>query len=285
MNFRRGQVLSLVFLLFLWPVTLNARVQSDVEEMVEPVYESVIHITAVHNRHHDGQVDRNKHSGSGVIIDSAGYAVTNYHVIRQAKHVRVTLADRSQVEAKVVGSDPLTDIVLLKLEGTKNYQPASTGNSDALQVGERVYALGSPYALARSVTGGIISNTARTFSRDAGPGIKLDKGLRTGVFTSWIQHDASIHPGNSGGPLVNGEGEVIGINQLGGSGGLGFAIPINLVKKVVDSLRSAGEVQRSWFGLGLQSLQDSPETEGVLVGSVYENSPATEANIQPGWRL
>ncbi|HLG19808.1 MAG TPA: DegQ family serine endoprotease [Bdellovibrionota bacterium] len=220
--------------------------------------------------------------GSGFILNSAGYIVTNNHVVEQAEKVKVVLADDSEFEAKVVGRDPKTDVALLKIE-PKNVSLKSVvlGDSDRMRVGEVVVAIGNPFGLSNSVTQGIVSAKERSIG--AGP------------YDDFIQTDASINPGNSGGPLLDLQGEVIGINAAivssgaGGSVGIGFAIPINLAKKVLLSLRETGKVVRGRLGVLIQKVGAEhaaalklPDKTGALVSDVQEDSPAKKAGIKVG---
>ena len=219
--------------------------------------------------------------GSGFIIDDAGIVVTNYHVIENAEEIRVVLADEQSFVATVLGKDQETDIAVLKIDpGEVELTAVAFGDSDKLRVGDWVLAIGNPFGLGGTVTAGIVS--AR--GRDIG----------NGPYDDFIQTDASINRGNSGGPLFNTDGEVIGINtaifsQSGGSVGIGFAISSNLASRVADQLASYGTTRRGWLGVFIQEVTpDIAETlglkdaSGALISSVNENSPADVAGIQPG---
>ena len=219
--------------------------------------------------------------GSGFIIDDAGIVVTNYHVIENAEEIRVVLADEQSFVATVLGKDQETDIAVLKIDpGEVKLTAVAFGDSDKLRVGDWVLAIGNPFGLGGTVTAGIVS--AR--GRDIG----------NGPYDDFIQTDASINRGNSGGPLFNTDGEVIGINtaifsQSGGSVGIGFAISSNLASRVADQLASYGTTRRGWLGVFIQEVTpDIAETlglkdaSGALISSVNENSPADVAGIQPG---
>jgi len=217
--------------------------------------------------------------GSGFILNPDGYIVTNNHVIEGATEIRVKLGDDRELPGKLVGSDPKTDLALLKVEAT-GLSVIPLGDSSQLQVGEPVMAIGNPFGLERTVTTGIVSATGRVIGQ--------------GPYDDFIQTDASINPGNSGGPLINARGQVIGINnaiysQSGGSVGIGFAIPINQVKPVVTQLASTGKVTRGWLGVTIQSL--TPELvkgfnlaqgNGALVAAVQPDSPAAKAGVEAG---
>lgn len=228
--------------------------------------------------------------GSGVLFASDGLLLTNAHVVDGADQLTVGLSDGRRVPGRVIGKDPLTDLAVVRLDGSGPWPTAALGNSDQLQVGDWAIAVGNPYGLERTVTLGIISNLNRNVSQLGISGKRLDL----------IQTDAAINPGNSGGPLVNGDGDVIGINTLVRSGpgaGLGFAIPINLARGVADQLLADGEVVHPYIGLQLvpltakiarehnrdpNALLQLPERSGALVQSVLEGSPAEAAGLRRG---
>jgi serine protease Do len=256
----------------------------------ERVFPALVNIHVVTVNYADGKERKAAAVGSGTIITPEGHVVTNQHVTNNGKRFHCTLADHREASAALVGEDPLTDIAVLKLNldelgGHTQLPVAQFGNSDELIVGDYVMAMGSPFSLARSVTLGIVSNTERVFGGQFGgdevEDVQLDPGQRTGVFTNWIQHDALINPGNSGGPLVNLKGEIIGINELGGKS-LGFAIPSNLARHVVDQLIAHGEVPRSDIGVAFKPILRTGLSEGVLVNSVAKEGPAGKAGIQAG---
>jgi len=217
--------------------------------------------------------------GSGVIITSDGYILTNNHVVRGADEVSVTLSDKRTLKAKIVGTDAKTDLAVLKVEATGLF-PAALGDSDAADVGQWVLAIGSPFGLEQTVTAGIISAKARQM------------GLAD--YEDFIQTDAAINPGNSGGPLLNMRGEVIGINtaiasRTGAYNGVGFAIPSNLARSIKDAIIQHGRVQRGRLGALIQNLNEDlaksfgyNSTKGVLVGDVVKDSPAEKAGLQAG---
>jgi serine protease Do len=216
--------------------------------------------------------------GSGFIVDQKGYIVTNNHVIENADEIKVKLADGKEYEAKVVGRDPNTDLALIKIDNVKDLEALSMGDSDALRVGTWVVAVGSPFGLEQTVTAGIVSAKGRVIG--AGP------------YDDFIQTDASINPGNSGGPLLNLKGEVVGINtaimsRSGGNNGIGFAIPIDMAKGIIEQLKDKGEVTRAWMGVGIQDLSPDlaayyhlKDQKGALVTKVYEGDPADKAGIK-----
>lgn len=218
--------------------------------------------------------------GSGVIMDKQGYVVTNYHVIGQADHVTVKLADGRTVESvRIVGADPLSDIAVLKID-TPDLMAARWGDSDALEVGDSVLAVGNPFRLAHTVTAGIISAKGRR-------GIVRDVD-----YQDFLQTDAAVNPGNSGGPLVNMNGEVVGINTaIYGDRyqGISFAIPSRIAKDVYERLKNTGKVERGWLGVELQAINETlaerlrlKSTKGALVARVLPGSPAEQSGLEPG---
>jgi serine protease Do len=216
--------------------------------------------------------------GSGVIIDQRGLVLTNFHVVKGADEIIIRLSDKREYRGQILGTDPKTDVALVRFHPDHPLTVAGLGNSDALRVGEWAIAIGNPFGLDQTVTVGVISATGRS-----------DVGIAT--YENFIQTDASINPGNSGGPLVNIKGEVVGINTaiVAAGQGIGFAIPINMVKRVVDQLVDKGKVVRGWIGVALQPL--SPElaqglgvdgTNGAVVGSTIAGSPAARAGLVQG---
>ncbi|WP_216913089.1 MULTISPECIES: trypsin-like peptidase domain-containing protein [unclassified Synechococcus] len=234
---------------------------------------------------------RERGQGSGVVIDSRrSLVLTNAHVVESVDSVTVTLADGRQLDGTVVGTDPVTDLAVVRITGQGSLSAAPLGDSEALEVGDWAIALGSPYGLERTVTLGIVSSLHRDINSLGFADKRLDL----------IQTDAAINPGNSGGPLINAAGEVIGINTLVRSGpgaGLGFAIPINLAKKVADQLGEGGSVVHPYLGLQLvpltarmardnnkdpDALLQLPERDGALVQRVLPESPAEAAGLHRG---
>jgi len=218
--------------------------------------------------------------GSGVIVTADGYILTNNHVVSRADEVTVHLSDDRKFTAKVIGTDPKTDLAVIKVDAD-NLVPARLGNSAGMEVGDWVLAMGSPFGLNQTVTAGIVSAIGR-----ANVGI-VD-------YEDFIQTDAAINPGNSGGPLVNLNGEVVGINtaiasRSGGNMGVGFAIPSNMVRRIMDDILDDGKVERGWLGAVIQDLNadlaksfNYDSTEGVLLGDVLADGPAAKSGLQSG---
>ncbi len=207
--------------------------------------------------------------GSGFIVDGEGLVVTNHHVVDGAPSVQVRLSDGRRFDAKVVGSDPATDLALLRLDGADALPVVSLGDSGSLEVGDWVVALGNPMGLEHSATVGILSGKGRG-----------SLGLYRDSYIDFLQTDADIAPGSSGGPLFNLRGEVVGINTAVGSGlRPGFAIPIDQAKRIVEQLRDRGEVVRGWLGAGNVPGTDN---QGATIGDVYKGTPAARAGLQPG---
>ena len=218
--------------------------------------------------------------GSGVIVSSAGYIITNHHVVEAADEIEVALADGKKLLAKVVGSDPETDIAVLRVDA-ENLPAIAFGSSDALRVGDIVLAIGNPFGVGQTVTSGIVSALGRT-------------GLGINTFENFIQTDAAINPGNSGGALIDASGNLIGINtaifsRSGGSMGIGFAIPVSTVRMVLDQIVKGGSVTRGWIGVEVQEITPPVaesfklgSTRGALVAGVLRGGPADKAGVKPG---
>jgi len=219
--------------------------------------------------------------GSGVVVSSQGYVLTNYHVIKGADEIRVVTSNGDNLQVAVVGVDPETDLAVLKAEDASRLPAITLGDSGNLRVGDVVLAIGNPFGVGQTVTMGIVSATGRS-----------DLGINT--YENFIQTDAAINPGNSGGALINAHGQLVGVNtaifsKSGGSQGIGFAIPVNLATGVMKQLIEKGRVVRGWIGISGQNvtveLAESfglQTTNGVLVSSTLENGPADQAGIRPG---
>ncbi len=218
--------------------------------------------------------------GSGVIVSASGYILTNHHVIEGADNVEVSLNDQRKARARVVGVDPETDLAVLKIE-LDRLPVVVLGNSDDLEIGDQVLAIGNPFGVGQTVTSGIISALGRN-------------QLGINVFENFIQTDAAINPGNSGGALVDTQGRLLGINtaiysRSGGSMGIGFAIPVSTARQVLDSIVRDGQVVRGWIGVEPQELNaELAETfkvrskTGVIITGVLQNGPAAQAGVRPG---
>lgn len=227
-------------------------------------------------------------AGSGVIVSSEGYIVTNNHVIENASEIEVILNDNSKYTAKVVGTDPATDIAVLKIEGS-GFQPIPLGNSDDLKIGEWVLAVGNPFNLTSTVTAGIVSAKARNINL-----LSERSGKEIVPIESFIQTDAAVNPGNSGGALVNTRGELVGINtaiasQTGSYSGYSFAVPVNLVQKVMRDLIDYGIVQRGYLGVQISDISQEikeknklPNLKGVFLAKVIEDGSADKAGLKDG---
>ncbi len=228
----------------------------------------------------DAQTRRSSSLGSGVIVSDKGYILTNHHVVEAADEIEVALADTRRTAARVVGSDPDTDLAVIKID-LKNLPAATFAQSEQARVGDIVLAIGNPFGVGQTVTSGIISALHRSH-------------LGINTFENFIQTDAAINPGNSGGALVDVNGNLLGINsaiytRTGGSQGIGFAIPSSLAKQVMDQIIETGAVTRGWVGIGVQNLTAElaeslklPKVRGALITDVVNSSPADKAGIKPG---
>jgi serine protease DegQ len=220
--------------------------------------------------------------GSGVIVSTSGYVITNHHVVEAADEIEVTLADGKKLLAKLVGSDPDTDLAVLRVD-TENLPAITFGSSETLRVGDIVLAIGSPFGFSQTVTSGIVSALGRS-------------GLGINTFENFIQTDAAINPGNSGGPLIDASGNLIGINTAivsyspnGGSMGIGFAIPVSTAKMVLEQIVKSGSVTRGWIGVEAQAITAGVaesfklgSTRGALIAGVLRGGPADKAGVKPG---
>ncbi len=215
--------------------------------------------------------------GSGCIISKDGFILTNNHVVEGADQIKVKLADGKELDGRIIGRDPKTDLALVKVDGASDLKPLKLGDSDTLKVGNWVIAVGSPFGLEQTVTAGIVSAKGRV--------------IGSGPYDNFIQTDASINPGNSGGPLINMQAEVVGINTaiIASGQGIGFAIPINMAKEIAPQLEKTGHVTRGLLGVSIQDLTPElaksfglKETQGALVAMVVPGGPAEKAGIVPG---
>ena len=252
-----------------------------IQEAKDKVFPAVVFIKPIQQEFRGGKMEKIQVFGSGAIISSEGYVVTNNHVAEKATEIRCVLSDKEEVTAKLVGLDPETDLAVIKLNlaDRKSKSPlpvAEFGDSNALNVGELVMAMGAPHGFERSVSRGIVSS--------------VERHLDFAPYNLWIQTDAAINPGNSGGPLVDIRGRIVGINARGmrGADNLGFAIPSAVVKDVVDRILKDGKVQRAWTGLRFQALKDFRKSSyidanhGVLFASVDEGSPGEKSKLHAG---
>ena len=262
------------------PAVVNVFATKLTREKPHPLFEDPLFKRFFGDRAAQPRLKRENSLGSGVIADSNGYVLTNNHVIASASDIQVVLGDGRSVPARVVGTDPETDLAVLQAAGD-GLPVASLGASDNLQVGDVVMAIGNPFGVGQTVTMGIVSATGRD-------------QLGITDFENFIQTDAAINPGNSGGALINAAGAVVGINtaifsQSGGSHGIGFAIPIGLARDVMAQLIEHGRVIRGWLGITGQDLSralaeslDMPFRPGILVSGVLEGGPADRAGLVPG---
>jgi len=230
-----------------------------------------------------GQEDRREQGmGSGVIVSKDGYILTNNHVVADAQEIKVTTSDRKNYTATIVGTDPKSDLAVIKLKGdVGNLTPVEFGDSGRLRLGDVVLAIGNPFGVGQTVTMGIVSAKGRT-----------DLGIET--YEDFIQTDAAINPGNSGGALINGEGKLVGINtailsRSGGYQGIGFAIPSNMASPIMDSLKKSGKVIRGWLGVAIQDVDQEladamklPAATGILLSDVKSGTPAAKAGLTRG---
>jgi serine protease Do len=258
--------------------------RSQIDSAIARVKPALVRIRVVSTDYSEGREIKMQEVGSGAIITRDGYLITNHHVAGHAARMFCTMWNREEIEAKLVGTDPLTDISILKLkpEHPVEFKYAEFGDSAKIQVGEYVLAMGSPMALSQSVTLGIISNTEMTMPRFWGSSrrFRLD-GEDVGSLVRWIGHDAAIYGGNSGGPVVDLHGKIIGINEI--SYGLSGAIPGNLAQSVAREIMAKGRVRRSWLGLDAQPIfKRAQDKHGVLISGVLADSPADKAGFKPG---
>ncbi|MBH0204580.1 MAG: Do family serine endopeptidase [Nitrospira sp.] len=264
-------------------IRLLEEIQAVITNLAEQAKPSVVNLFPLPNtgRSREGSGERTPNasgSGSGLIIDSEGYIITNNHVIGDATEIEVRFSDKTKLVANVVGKDPDTDLALLKVTASRPLPNARFGDSASVKVGQWVLAVGNPFGLDRTVTLGVVSGIGR-------------ENMNLSRYENFIQTDASINPGNSGGPLFNLRGEVIGINTaiINFAQGIGFAIPSNMAKQVIEQLLANGKVVRGWLGVGIQPMTPElakkfgvTESEGVLVNEVFEKDPAASAGIKPG---
>ncbi len=253
---------------------------ADLAEKLTPSVVNISSFSQSKTENGEGNTPLSESLGSGFIIDGNGYIITNNHVVDKAESISITLSDNTKTEARVIGKDPKTDLALIKIETKRPLNAVKFGDSDKIRVGDWVLAIGNPFGLGSSVTAGIVSAKSRD--------------IESGPYDSFIQTDASINQGNSGGPMFNLQGEVIGISSAifsttGASQGVGFAIPANLAGWVISQLKEHGEVKRGWIGIKIQpntpEIADSlgiSANQGVVVSGITEQGPAQKAGLQAG---
>lgn len=257
------------------------------DPMLARIFPSIVRIEAIRLQPNDGRLTKQWTGGSGVIIAAEGWVLTNAHVTEAGDFFRCYLFDGTHVDAKLLGQDPLTDLAVLQLDlaqrppGAPALVTAAFGDSDGLRAGDTVFALGSPGFLSQSVTRGIVSNPSLVLPEQTA-GRMILRGENVGTLVRWILHDARIFGGNSGGPLVNDRGEIVGINELGVFN-LSGAIPGNLARGIADQLVKHGRVTRGWSGVTVQPrLEATGRGAGVVIGDVAEDSPAAKAGLRAG---
>ncbi len=258
----------------------------QVARAIARVYPALVRVEVVAEEANGGRMEKQRGSGSGTIISREGHVMTNHHVAGKATRLICRLADGREIPARLIGTDALADIAIIQLDLTalrdgERLPVAAFGDSDTVRVGDAVLAMGSPGGLNQSVTRGIASNSALLLPRNMKGAMQLD-GEDVGSLVRWIAHDAQIFPGNSGGPLVDLNGRIIGVNEVGVAG-LGGAIPGNLARRIADEIIAQGRVSRSWTGMLVQPLLKSKTPEpGALIGGVLPDSPAAAAGLEPG---
>lgn len=237
---------------------------------------AVVHIEVVQK---SGQI-KYKSLASGLVVDERGYILTNEHLVDKAQSITVTLPSKIEYTGEIIGTDKQTDLAVIKIITDENLFVPKLGNSDEVKVGEWVIAVGNPYGFDRTVSFGIVSGKGRVL-----PQLPIENPL----INDFIQTDAAIDPGSSGGPLVNLKGEVIGINSIGLGRGQGFTIPMNTANEVKDKLLTTGTIDRGWIGIAIQPLSrdyakyyNKPDMEGVLISDIIPDSPAEKAGLLPG---
>ncbi len=277
---QRTVALPLLLATVIWAGTARAHAAPDnLADLVDKLLPVVVHISTYQVVESTGGSEQ-KGLGSGFIIDSSGYIVTLHRIIENVAEINVRLHDGTSLVAEVIGSDEKTELAILKVANGKPLPAAEWGDSDKTRTGDGVIAIGNPYGLGGTVTAGIVSG--------------LHRDINSGPYDDFIQTDATMNPGNSGGPLFNLDGEVVGINatifsKSGGSIGIGFAIPSNLARDIIERLRVYGRVRRGWLGLRFQTVTEElaellrlDGTYGALVHSVTEGGPADKAGIEGG---
>jgi serine protease Do len=280
---RLSALLLLPLLSVLLPTPPAWAGEATLPRAVVAAQQAVVRIHVVETDYVGGRETKHELFGSGVVISAEGHVLTNHHVAGKGKYFACTLANRDEVPAVLVGTDALTDLAVLRLTPPvpRTFAHVGFGDSGAIRVGDRVFAMGSPLAFDQSVTSGVVSNTALSKSELFPDELFILDGEDLGAVLRWIAHDAEIFPGNSGGPLMNTRGKIIGINEM--SFGLSGAIPGNLARDVAASLIATGGVPRSWAGFSVQPLlASSPRKHGVLITGALRGSPAETAGFRTG---
>lgn len=252
---------------------LFEKMQSQIIEASNKVKDRVVHIEVIMKENQR----KLKIQGSGLILDSAGFVITNDHVVDKAEKITISVSGLDdKLDAIVLGTDKMTDLALLKLEHPLRFSPVSWANVDHARVGDWAIAIGNPYGLDRTVSLGIVSAKGRAVPAE-------------GILNEFLQTDAMIDVGSSGGPLINLKGEVLGINSMMIGRGIGFTVPADIVQQVINKLKKSEEIERSWIGIGIQPLTHEhaeyfgiPDKKGVIVTGVFENSPAEKGGFQSG---
>ncbi|MBL9188915.1 MAG: PDZ domain-containing protein [Opitutaceae bacterium] len=287
MNAPLRRLVPCVFLFLASLPLLRAASAPAANPMLERVFPTIVRIEAIRLLPREGRLTKQWSGGSGVLISKEGHLVTNCHVTEDGDFFRCHLYDGTQLEAKLIGQDALTDLAVLQLDlsqrakGAPPLMIAAFGDSAKLTAGEEVFALGSPGFLSQSVTRGVVSNPSLVLPEQT-VGRMLLRGEDVGLFVRWVLHDARIFGGNSGGPLVNSRGEIIGINEIGVVS-LSGAIPSNLAKAVAAEIIASGKVTRGWSGATVQPrLEADGEPMGVVVADIAAGSPADKAGLRPG---
>jgi serine protease Do len=268
----------------------TAQAEPAVQRAIERVYPALVQIHVLEVAYTGGHERKQEAAGSGAIISPEGFVVTNHHVAGKASTIRVILSSKEELPATLVGTDALADIAIVKLDLSARAKDAAPlpvahwGKADLLKVGDPVLAMGCPLALSHSVTKGIVANKELMMARFVRTGNFMLDGEDVGSIVKWIGHDATIQPGNSGGPLVNLDGEIVGINEIG-LGTMAGAIPSEIASAVAAEIIDHGKVHRSWVGIEFQPLlksENKPGAQGVLVSGIIPGSPAEVAGVKPG---